>query len=277
VAQAFRLWLDEDAGPTFLSIRWVGPLVCSRVLNWGYDTMAGMMAGVTAAVLAGGLGTRLRPALADCPKVLAPVGGRPFLTYILDQLAAAGLREVVLLTGYMGEMVRAAVGETYAGLRLLYSNEPSPLGTAGALRWAFPRFSSSTILVLNGDSYCKVNLTRFSACHTRRAAEVTMLLAETPDASRFGIVQLGADDRVVEFDEKKTAGTPGLVNAGIYLIGRSLIEEIPSGRPASLERDVFPMWAGRKGFYGFRSPAQFLDIGTPASLHEAAAFFSPLN
>jgi NDP-sugar pyrophosphorylase family protein len=239
--------------------------------------MAGMMSDVTAAVLAGGLGTRLRPALADCPKVLAPVRGRPFLTYILDQLAGTGLRDVVLLTGYMGEKVRAAVGETYAGLCIQYSNEPSPLGTAGALRWAFPRFSSGTILVLNGDSYCKVNLTRFSACHSRRAAEVSILLAETPDASRFGMVQLASDDRVVKFDEKKTVGTPGLVNAGIYLIARSLIEEIPAGRPSSLECDIFPLWAGRKSFYGFRCPARFLDIGTPASLIEAAAFFAPRN
>jgi NDP-sugar pyrophosphorylase family protein len=232
-----------------------------------------MMGGVTAAVLAGGLGTRLRPALADRPKVLAPVAGRPFLTYILDQLAGAGLREVVLLTGHMGQMVRDAVGETYAGLRLIYSNEPSPLGTAGALRWAFPRFSSATILVLNGDSFCKANLTGFWASHSRRAAEISLLLAETPDASRFGTVQLASNDRVVKFDEKKSAGTRGLANAGIYLIGRSLIEEIPAGRPASLERDIFPLWAGRKGFYGFRCPAPFLDIGTPGSLQEAADFF----
>src|SRR5262249_52678024 len=129
--------------------------------------MAGMMSDVTAAVLAGGLGARLWPALARLPQGFAPARGRPFLTPIPDQLAGSGLRDVVLLTGYMGEKVRAAVGETYAGLRLLYSNEPSPLGTAGALRWAFPRFASGTILVLNGDSYCKVNLTCFSACHSR--------------------------------------------------------------------------------------------------------------
>src|SRR5919199_537937 len=93
--------------------------------NGSGSFMAGTLAGVSAAILAGGLGTRLRPAVTDRPKVLAPVRGRPFLTYLLDQLAAASVSEVVLLTGYRADQVRAALGETYAGVRLVYSAEPS--------------------------------------------------------------------------------------------------------------------------------------------------------
>ena len=112
------------------------------------------MFGVTAAILAGGLGTRLRSVVKDRPKVLAEIRGVPFLTYLLDQLAAAGVRDVVLCTGYMGEQVRSAFGDSYGGMCLSYSQESSPLGTAGALRLALPLFKSSSVLVMNGDSFC---------------------------------------------------------------------------------------------------------------------------
>ena len=120
---------------------------------------------VTAAILAGGLGTRLRPAVADRPKVLAPVGGRPYLTYLLDQLAGAGVREVVLLTGYAADEVRDALGDRYGRMRLRYSVEPAPLGTAGALRLALPLLAAPAVLLLNGDSYCDADLGAFRRSH----------------------------------------------------------------------------------------------------------------
>src|SRR5579875_1683774 len=110
--------------------------------------MAERLEDVTAAILAGGLGMRLRSRIADRPKVLALVHGRPYLTYLLDQLAGAGVRTVVLLTGYRAEQVRSTLGDNYAGLSLTYSCEPSPLGTAGAIRRALPYLSSSTILTV---------------------------------------------------------------------------------------------------------------------------------
>jgi D-glycero-alpha-D-manno-heptose 1-phosphate guanylyltransferase len=109
---------------------------------------------VTAAVLAGGLGTRLRSVVDDRPKVLAQVHARPFLMFLLDQLAAADFRSVVLCTGYLGEQIQRTFGETYKCLRILYSQEPKPLGTGGALRFALPQITSDPVLVLNGDSFC---------------------------------------------------------------------------------------------------------------------------
>src|SRR5437667_6347363 len=129
--------------------------------------MAGNV-GITAAILAGGLGTRLRHTVADRPKVLAPVGGRHYLAYLLDQLAGAGISEVVLLTGHRAEQVQSTFGESYAGMGLRYSAEPAPLGTGGAVRRALPLFSAPTILLLNGDSYCDVDLDAFVERHRQR-------------------------------------------------------------------------------------------------------------
>jgi D-glycero-alpha-D-manno-heptose 1-phosphate guanylyltransferase len=236
--------------------------------------MAGKCAVVSAAILAGGLGTRLRPVVADRPKVLAPVHGRPYLTFLLRQLAAASLEEVVLLTGFQAEQVRRTLGENHAGMRVLYSEEPSPLGTAGAVRWALPKLSAPTVLLLNGDSYCEVDLSVFQEFHRDSAAPLSLVLARSPGASRFGKVRIDGQGRVKQFDEKTPVHSTDWINAGIYLLERSLIEEIPLGRPLSLERDLFPAWVRRFRVRGFCCTGRFLDIGTPQAYAEAEQFFS---
>jgi NDP-sugar pyrophosphorylase family protein len=227
---------------------------------------------ITAAILAGGLGTRLRPVVGDRPKVLAEVGGRPFILYLLDQLAAVKVREVVLCTGYRGDRVKEILGETYGPLRLVYSQESSPLGTGGALGLALPRFSSDRVLVLNGDSFCEGNLRALAQVHRLRGAGATLLLVEVPDTGRYGRVDLDGEGRITGFWEKEKAGGRGWVNGGIYLIDRPLLESIPPDQIRSLERDIFPAWIGR-GLYGFRTQARFIDIGIPESLGRAEHFF----
>lgn len=239
--------------------------------------MAERFENATAAILAGGLGTRLRSRIADRPKVLALVHGRPYLAYLLEQLAEVGVRAVVLLTGYLAEQVRSAFGNSYAGLRLNYSTEPSPLGTAGALRLALPYLSASTILLLNGDSYCAVSLPDFWAFHCRQAADFSLVLTPVKDCSRYGRVQTGPDGRILRFDEKSDAHGAGWVNAGIYLVKRSLIQEIPPDVPLSLEHDMFPLWTAGKRCFGFPTESFFLDIGTPESYAQAEVFFSRLS
>ena len=227
---------------------------------------------VTAAILAGGLGTRLRSVVTDRPKVLAPVCGRPYLTYLLDQLAAASVREVVLLTGHRAEQVRDALGDIHAGLRLIYSAEPAPLGTGGALRHALPHLSAPTIVLLNGDSYCDVDLEAFARFHRAASAGVSLVLVRVPDATRFGLVRVGRSGRVLRFDEKGTSQGPGWVSAGVYLIDRVLVAEVPP-RPLSLERDLLPQWVAERRVRGFRCDGRFLDIGTPQSYALAEQFF----
>ena len=239
------------------------------------------LAGVTAAILAGGLGTRLRSVVADGPKVLAEVRGRPFLAYLLRQLVATGVRYVVLCTGYLGEQVQATFGDSYGPLRLVYSQESSPLGTAGAIRLALPLFKpglneaniSDSVLVMNGDSFCEANLRAFWAWHCARGADATLLLTHVPDTKRYGRVLVDDDGFVLNFDEKGHKGGPGWINAGIYLLNHRLLLTIPASGAVSLEREMFPDWIGR-GLYGYRSQGRFLDIGTPESYAEALQFFA---
>jgi len=228
---------------------------------------------LTAVVLAGGLGTRLRSVLADCPKVLAPVNGKPFLAYLLEHLAGQGLRHAVLCVGCRSEQVEAAFGRSYAGLRIAYSREHAPLGTAGAVRLALPMLRSDPALVMNGDSFCGPNLPAlFHWHHTRRAA-ATLLLTHVSDTRRYGRVQVDGDGRIRAFQEKGEGEGPGWINAGVYLLGRQLLAEIPERTAVSLEREAFPAWLGR-GLYGCPSETPFLDIGTPASYAAAHEFFA---
>jgi D-glycero-alpha-D-manno-heptose 1-phosphate guanylyltransferase len=239
----------------------------------------------TAAILAGGLGTRLRSVVNDRPKVMAEVGGRPFLTYLLDQLVEAGVRRVVLCTGYRAEYVRDVFGDDYAGdkcanaqagLRLVYSEETAELGTGGALRLAHPLLQSNTVLVLNGDSCCRADLGAFALSHRARGAEASVLLSLVEDARRFGRTQSDGLGRVLSFSEKTAEPGPGWINAGIYLLDTRLLAAIPADRPVSLEREMFPLWTRRR-FFGYQTRAPFLDIGTPESYARAESFFRHLD
>jgi D-glycero-alpha-D-manno-heptose 1-phosphate guanylyltransferase len=243
------------------------------------------MSEITGAILAGGLGTRLRTVVSDRPKVLATVLGKPFLAYLLDQLAKAGVGRVVLLTGYRGEQIQQEFGDRYGHVKLDYSMETSPLGTAGALRLALPKLfptnvaesdSARGVLVLNGDSYCSSDLRLFRAFHDHARADASLVLAQVTDTSRFGKVETSPQNRLERFLEKQDAGGAGAINAGIYLINRELIEEIPAGRPVSIEREMFPQWLETHTLVGFGCQGSFLDIGTPESYREAETFFGQM-
>ena len=225
------------------------------------------------AILAGGLGTRLRSVVGQTPKVIAEVGGRPALAWLFDQLDAHGFRHVVVCAGHRADAVTARLGDQHGGLQLRYSIESEPLGTGGALRHAFLHFYSDPVLVLNGDSFCDVDLGQFLRVHQARRAPASLVLAEVPDTRRFGRVSVRPDGRVEQFLEKSDTAGPGWINAGIYLLSRHQIANIPTGRPVSLERELLPQWLPH-GLFGFPSHGRFLDIGTPESFAQAGDFFA---
>jgi NDP-sugar pyrophosphorylase family protein len=234
------------------------------------------MGTIVAGILAGGFGTRLRSVLADRPKALALVHGRPFLAYLLDQLVSAGVNTAVLCTGYLGDQVTAAFGDTYRGMRLVYSQESAPRGTAGALRGAIHLLPFDPVLVMNGDSFCELDLEPLCHFHTSRDAAATIVLTRVKDTTRYGRVNTDSASRIVRFEEKSATCAPGWISAGVYLLSRRLLLTIPPNETVSLERQVFTSWIHR-GLFGYRSPGRFLDIGTPESYAAADCFFRGRN
>lgn len=239
----------------------------------------------TAAILAGGMGTRLRTAIGERQKVAAEVAERPFVAYLLDQLARAGVCTTVLCTGYRAGEVARQVGDSHwlpeagGAMRIVHSVEPEPLGTAGALRNALEHFHSPRVLVLNGDSYCGVDLHAFVAAvmeAEREGAAGGIVLVHQEKTASYGRVELDERGFVTRFVEKGSENGPGWINAGVYLLDRDLIAEIPAGRAVSLEREMFPQWIAR-GLVGYRCEAAFLDIGTPERYAAAQEFVRKLS
>ena len=232
-------------------------------------------ADLSVAILAGGFGTRLRSAVADRPKVLAEVAGKPFLAWWLDRLEEQGARHVVFCTGYLADQVKSCFGSRYGRMELGYSVEPEPLGTGGSLRHALGQLRSEHVLVLNGDSFCEVDLVAFWMRHLARGTAASMVLTEVENTQRFGRVTLQPDWRITQFEEKGGNPAPGWINAGIYLLQRELLTVLPENQPLSLERDLLPGWLSA-GVTGFAGSGRFIDIGTPKTYAAATEFFAAI-
>jgi len=227
---------------------------------------------ITAVILAGGLGTRLRPIVSDKPKILADICDRPFVTFLLDQLVMADIRDVVLCTGYMADEIYEKLGDAYKSLKLTYSKEGTPLDTGGALRLALPHLKSDTVLVMNGDSFVNVKFAVYIAWFFKKKCPASLLLANVSDTRCFGKVLVDENGRLFSFKEKGSDSSSGWINAGVYLIKKSLIETIPEGTPFSLEREFFPKLVDQ-GLYGFQFEGEFIDIGTPKTFALAKNYF----
>ena len=231
-------------------------------------------------VLAGGRGTRLAE-VTDLPKPLIPVRERPFVTYLLEALYRQRFTRVLMLTGYAGDLFEsvlesARLSADLAFLKeidLTFLREEQPLGTAGALRQALPHVPS-TALVLNGDSYCQVDLAALERLRAGRKASFCLAAVRVPDAGDYGGLVLGPDDRVTGFAEKGTAGE-AWINGGAYCLTRRFLEEALRDGPASLENDVLPGWIQRDAVWALRTGGYFRDIGTPERLARAEAEFPP--
>jgi NDP-sugar pyrophosphorylase family protein len=212
-------------------------------------------------ILCGGLGTRLRPVLGDLPKALAPVEGRPFLERLLEHLAAEGLERFILCTGWRSDAIDAALPGLARYGEVTTSREEMPLGTGGALRNARSLVRSDPLFVLNGDSFSNVGLARMLREHRAHGATVTIAVVPA-HGHEGGIVRLGEDGRILSFAEKAEPGKQSFCSAGLYLLSRALLFEVPLSDEFSLERDLFPRLVGR-GAYGHVHDGSFLDIGTP--------------
>jgi NDP-sugar pyrophosphorylase family protein len=213
-----------------------------------------------ALILAGGLGTRLRSVVSGLPKVLAPVGGRPFLDYLLLQLRKDGICEVTLCVGYKSELVRAHVGDGGSwDLSVRYSHEDRPLGTGGALRLALDALGDGPFIVMNGDTFFDISLRELWEKHGQSAALGTLALA-TGAGERYAAVEVDDAGRILTFHGKGPHASDTF-NGGIYVLDRSIVSTIATGTAVSLERDIFPSLVG--SLHGEVFDRFFVDIGVP--------------
>ncbi|MCB9030191.1 MAG: NTP transferase domain-containing protein [Deltaproteobacteria bacterium] len=232
------------------------------------------LASTTAVILAGGLGTRLRPLISDRPKPMAPVADRPFLEYLLDQLNSAGIRHVVICTGYLSEMISSHFGEQYKNMRVSYTEERLLLGTGGGIKFAMPQIESETFFVLNGDSFCNADLLKFYELHKSQNSKASMVLVRVPNTQRYGRVQFDQAQKITFFEEKGVHIGSGWINAGIYLLDKSIFEPLPKAKNISLEKEIFTSMIG-DNFYAYcAETTEFIDIGLPESIERANRMFS---
>jgi len=224
-------------------------------------------------ILAGGLGTRLREVLPDRAKALAPIGSRPFLALLLDQLRAAGFEDVVMLLGARHEGVvefiaaqSPARADEPPPLRIRVSIESSPLGTGGAVKNA-EALATEPFFLLNGDTYVDFDARAMWRQHRDSGALATLAVVQRDDCRRFGRVDFTPEGFLAGFREKTDAAEPGWINAGVYLLQPEVVSLIPADRPVSLEREVFPtlLASGRRVAVS-RQAGTFFDIGTPDDL-----------
>jgi len=234
------------------------------------------LATLDAAILAGGLGTRLAGVLGDAPKVLAPVGDAPYIAFLLDWLARSGLRRIVFCLGHRAGAVEDWLARNQRhGMAITSVREPEPAGTAGALGHARASLNSDPVLVLNGDSFVDGDFADFLADYHASRAAASVLCARVANAARYGSVDVNADGWIERFAEKDPlSNRPGLINAGVYLFSQSFLDSILARGAVSLERDVFA-GAPRGTLRGYPASGTFHDIGTPESLAAAASVLAP--
>jgi len=219
-----------------------------------------------AVILAGGLGKRLRKVVRDKPKSMAPVLGKPFLQYQIEQLKKYNIMEIVLCVGYLANQIKSYFKDgAKFGVNIRYAEEEKPLGTAGALKNSRDYLGDEAFLALNGDSYSEVDFFKFIQFHRKKEGKGTILLTRVPHPKDYGLVKMDENNRITRFFEKpgKTPSS-SIINAGVYLLEFRVLNYIPEGRQISLEREIFPHLLKKNiPLFGYLTSDYFIDIGTP--------------
>lgn len=222
-----------------------------------------------AIILAGGFGTRLQSVVSDVPKPMAPVAGRPFLTYLLDRLRKQGYTHIVLATGYLHEKVEEFFGHEYHDVAIDYARELSPLGTGGAIVNALQYCHEEAVTVLNGDTLFDIDHERLCHFAEEKATPLAIVLRQVPDAGRYGSVEIDKGGRITTFKEKNSEAGSGLINGGIYRIQRSLLDGFSLGEKFSFEQELMQQRYRDEHYYAYADGAYFIDIGIPEDYSRA--------
>jgi D-glycero-alpha-D-manno-heptose 1-phosphate guanylyltransferase len=221
-----------------------------------------------AIILAGGLGTRLRSAVPELPKCMAPVAGKPFIHYVISYFQQQGINKFILALGYKHEVIEQYVIEEFGSKEVRFSVEPEPLGTGGAIRLACSQASEKNIIALNGDTLFKVEINKLVSFHLMCGAHCTLSLKLMKQFDRYGAVRLNKDYSIESFDEKKFYDE-GLINGGVYALNahQFLKEDLP--KKFSFEKDYLEAHFRERRMYGVIQDGYFIDIGIPEDYERA--------
>jgi NDP-sugar pyrophosphorylase family protein len=230
-----------------------------------------------AVILLGGQGTRIRSLHPDCPKALIPVAGKPFLEWQFDWLKQNGITDILLAAGHMGEAIAEWVSRLETEMKITVSIEPKPLGTAGAVRSLSDRIKSEVFLVANGDTLVSpLNIDELVRSHVSTHSSCTMATSFVEKSGRYGTVVSDAAGCVTGFTEKEDRDA-GWVNAGVYLLNRSVLALIPAGRKVSIETDTFPRLIADHSLFACPTNSRLFDMGTPDGLAAMELWLKRLN
>ena len=221
-----------------------------------------------AIVLAGGLGTRLRDAVPDLPKCMAPVAGKPFLVHVINALRMQGVEHFIFSLGYKAESIIDFLKEAYPKLSYTTVIEDTPLGTGGAIQLALKESTTNQVLVANGDTLFKIDLASMEHLHNNNGAACTLALKPLTHFDRYGVVEIDKKQRISSFREKQFY-VEGLINGGIYLIDKSKFLEQDFPERFSFEKDYLETHFSKAVFMGSVQEGYFIDIGIPEDFEKA--------
>jgi D-glycero-alpha-D-manno-heptose 1-phosphate guanylyltransferase len=229
-----------------------------------------------AIVLAGGLGTRLREAVPDLPKCMAPVNGKPFLHYLLVYFQQQGIERFILSVGYKHELVSDYFAKTSHDFNLMYVVENEPLGTGGGIQLTLPQVIGKNVLVLNGDTFFKIDLNAFSTFHNTVSAECSLALKPMKQFDRYGVVESGPDHKIISFKEKRPYER-GSINGGVYAIDKERFLDRRLPVKFSIEKDYFEEVVDEGCLFGQEQDRYFIDIGIPTDYSRVQRDFLAFN
>jgi len=224
--------------------------------------------GVEAIILAGGLGTRLRSAIPDLPKCMAPVNGKPFIAFVIDHLQKQGIEKFILSLGYKSEAIVEFINNQYSMLNIKYSIEEEPLGTGGAIKLACSKATTENIIATNGDTLFKVNLDKLFGLHQQQNAACTLSLKPMQNFERYGVVELDNDLSISSFKEKQFY-EHGLINGGLYALNVPSFLQKDFPEKFSFEKDYLEKYFTEGKMFGSVQDEYFIDIGIPEDYNKA--------
>lgn len=229
-----------------------------------------------AIILAGGLGTRLKSELSNLPKSMAPINGIPFLRYQLNYLAQYNIKTVHLAVGFMSDVIIDYFGNSYLKMDIIYSKENNPLGTGGAILQALGNTNTEEILILNGDTMFQIDLKAFFNSHIQSNADFSLALKALKNVDRYGVVLTNNQNRVIGFEEKQLKENC-LINGGIYLLNKSILDSYSFSNKFSFEKEFLETKYNELNFNGYKSNSYFLDIGIPSDYNKSQEDFKSFD